>query len=473
MKKSFLISLIGIFAIVLVLSACSKGSEPDNSPEPTAAPTAASTKQPTSEQTPSEAPADETSQYPPLPEEELKDISGELVVWSFWELASLTTFFNNVYPDVKITNVVMSTDEMHEKLKTVLASGKGLPDIAMVDGSQMGQFNTIEGLDNLLDEPYDLGRYLPYFTEASLLKFQSLDGTKQFGVPWTTPPGLTFYRADIMDAAGFPSDPEEFGEYISDKDNFIELAKTLAADKKYTYDWDTTLVSLYTSGIGFFDRELNWQRNTDKFVEALDLAKEMKNEKLVSYVNFWSDEGAQAMAGGQLTMFYSGDYGIWDINGKAPDTIGKWRVTNLPFGAHGGMGGATMVIPTQAKNKLAAWEYIRLNLLTMDNSNKEAIQWSNPPGFLPAYDLAETEEKPLEILGGQKPLMLYKSLVENIPPMISTPLDGKAEEIWWSMLQDAIDKNIDSRTALQQIEEAVERAVSKEKAELKQKLGLQ
>ncbi|MFB9278604.1 ABC transporter substrate-binding protein [Cohnella cellulosilytica] len=474
MKKWFTVPLIGIMAVVLVLSGCSGNSGGnESSPSPSASPTSSPSAAPSESAPPEEsaAPSEEASEFPPLPEEELKDISGEVVIWSFWELASLTTFFNTSYPNVKVNNVVMSTDEMHNKLKTVLASGKGVPDVVMIDGSRMGEFNTIEGLDDLLQQPYDFGKYQPFFADSHWQRFQSLDGTKQLSVPWTTPPGLAFYRADIMDAAGFPSDPAEFGEYIQDKDNFIYLAKTLAADKKYTYDWDTTIVNLMTSGIGYFDRDLNWLRNDDKFVAALDLAKDMKKEKLASYINFYDDQGAQALASGTTTMFYSGDFGVWDIDGKAPDTKGKWRVTNLPFGAYGGMGGASLAIPSQAKNKLAGWEYIRLNILGMDYSNKEAIQWSNPTGFLPAFDLAATEEKPLEILGGQKPLMLYKELVKNIPLNIPTPLDAKAEEIWNKMLQESIDKNVDSRTALQQIQEAVERAVSKDKEALLKKLG--
>ncbi len=471
MKKWLSIPMIGILAVVMVLTGCSKDKAGSESSPPPSSASASVAPSESASASPEASPSEAAAEFPPIPEEPLKDISGEVVVWSFWALDSLNTFFNNSYPNVKVNNVVMSTDEMHNKLKTVLASGKGVPDLVMIDGSRIGEFNTIEGLEDLNQQPYDFGKYKPFFTETHMQRFQSLDGTKQLAVPHTTPPALAFYRADIMDAAGFPSDPEEFGEFIKDKDNFISLAKTLAADKKYTYDWDTTIVNLMTSGIGFFDRDLNWLRNTDQYVAALDLAKELKQEKLASYINFYDDNGAQALASGKTAMFYSGDFGIWDIDGKAPDTKGKWRVTNLPFGANGGMGGASFAIPSQGKNKLAGWEYIRLNLLGMDNSNKEAIQWSNPPGFLPAYDLAATEEKPLEILGGQKPLMMYKELSKKIPVNIPTALDAKAEEIWWKMLQDAIDKNVDSRTALQQIQEAVEKAVSKDKEALLKKLG--
>ncbi|MDB4865896.1 MAG: hypothetical protein JWR03_229 [Cohnella sp.] len=38
------------------------------------------------------------------------------------------------------------------------------------------------------------------------------------------------------------------------------------------------------------------------------------------------------------------------------------------------------------------------------------------------------------------------------------------------MIQEAIDKNIDSRTALQQIQDAVEKAVGKDKEALLKKL---
>lgn len=475
MKKSLWIALIGLFAFALVVSGCSKGtggneSSPSASSAPPSSASPSETPAPSSSAS-ATASASETSEFPPLPEEPVKDISGELIVWSNWELPTLGQFFNNVYPDVKVSNVVMDFEELHNKLKTVLAAGSGGPDVVMIDGSKMGEFNTIEGLEDLLQQPYDAGRYQPYFADNHWQRFLSLDGTKLIGVPWDAAPAVTFYRADIMEENGFPSDPVELGEYIADKDNFVNLAKTLLAQKKYVLEWDTTPLSIQTMGIGYFDRDLNWLRNTDQFAEALDLAKQLKQEKLASNINYWEDEGAQALAAGKTAMVYLGNWGWEDISGKAPDTQGKWKATTLPFGARGAMGGATLAIPSQSKNKLAAWEYIRLNLLTKDNSNKEAIEYGNTPGFLPAYELLAEFEKPNDFMGGQKLGEMFESLVKDIPLQIHTPLDAKADEIWNSMIQEAIDKNIDSRTALQQIQEAVEKAVSNDKAALLEKLN--
>lgn len=475
MKKTVSVLLILTFALTVFLAGCSGGSgiEPaDGSSTETQADTSTETE------TTDTATETETSTDPVVTDDPNNftpalptDTQGELTVWVAWPLDSWIDMFNSVYPNVKVN--IVNVDPIEEKLKTALAAGNGAPDIAFLDGGLMGNYNTIEGFEDLLQPPYDAGKYEKYFPPSVWQRFMSLDGKRLISISTDTAPAVTFYRTDIMEENGFPTDPQEFGQYISDTENFIGLAKTLQAQDKYVVQWDTEPLNIYTFGIGFFNRKMEWQRNTDQFVTGLDLAKRFKQEKLASNIDFWSDEGSQAVASGRLAMVFLGNWGAEEIRNKAPDTSGKWHSTNLPFGAFGGWGGASLGITNQSKNKEMAWEFIRLILLNSVYANKENIQYGGTPAYLPAYELLDEFEQPSEFLGGQMTGKMYQEFITKIPESISTPLDTKAQEIWDKGIQEALEKNIDSKTALQNIQDEVQRVLANDISALKKQLGIE
>lgn len=468
MKKGFSLALALFLALTLVLSACSKGTNNGgNAAGDPAADNAGTDAAADNAGTNGDGAAVDAAFTPTI----TTDTKATLTLWAAWPLDSWVTMFNSVFPKVTVKLVVM--DEIEGKLKTALAAGSGAPDLVFLDGGLMGNYNTIQGFENLLDSTYDAGQYKDAFSPAVWQRFMSLDGKRLISIPTDTAPAVTFYRSDIMEEAGFPSDPMELGEYISDPDNFINLAKTLQAQGKYVVQWDSEPLSIYTFGIGFFDRQLKWQRNTDQFVMGLELAKRFKQEKLASNIDFWSDEGTQALASGKTAMTFLGNWGVDEIANKAPDTKGKWHTTNLPFGAFGGWGGASLGITSQSKNKELAWEFIKMILLTNEYANKENITSGGTPAFLPAYDMLDDVEKPNAFLGEQKTGHLYMDLIKNIPESISTPLDTKAQEIWDKGIQEALDKNIDPKTALQNIQDEVEKVLGGDIAKLKAQLGIE
>jgi multiple sugar transport system substrate-binding protein len=475
MKKLFSISLVFALVLALVLSGCSSNNSGNNAQADNSEQTNDTQTNDKAKDTPAE-PADTQQDnvvFDPNVFEPTLDTNaeGEITLWAAWPLDSWVGHFNSVYPNVKVNMVVM--DEVESKLKTALAAGSGAPDIAFLDGGLMGNYNTIEGFEDLYLPPYNGGQYAEYFPETTWNKFISLDGKELISIPTDIAPAVTFYRTDIMEENGFPSDPAELGAYIKDADNFINMAKTLKAQDKYLIQWDSEPLGIYTFGIGYFDRNLEWQRNTDQFVEGLDLSKRFKQEKLASNIDFWSDEGTQAVASGKLAMVYLGNWGSEELTYKNPDTAGKWHATNLPFGAAGGWGGASLGITSQSKNKEMSWEFIRLILLNNIYANKENLASGGTPAFLPAFDMLDQLEQPNEFLGGQMTGRLYYDLIGQIPEAISTPLDGKAQEIWNKGIQEALEKNIDSKTALQNIQDEVERVLSNDIAKLKEELNIQ
>jgi multiple sugar transport system substrate-binding protein len=456
MKKLWMISLVLILSFSLVLTGCGGNNNAGNDvKEPDAASNEATEK-------PDESTKDANKETP-------ANLSGEIDIWTWspqlYEV--LLPGFNKKYPNIKVNIVTMG--DVPEKLKTALAAGTGAPDVVQTEVGRYHEFNSIEGFENLLLPPYNAGRYKDDFPEGYWKQHHSLDGKRMWGIPSGAAPAVTFYRADIMEENGFPSDPEELAEYMEDPENFLAMAQTLRAQDKYILEFNDILLWLKGTGSGFFDQDLNYVRNKDEYVEFLDISKQVKQLDLAANMSMWSDEGKQAMNTGKFAMLYGGDW--WArpnrLQEYAPDTAGKWRVTRLPLGIHGKIGGSALMIPSQSKKKDLAWAFIEYALLTTEAQVEHAKIFIFP-AFKPAWTAPEVSETKTPFFGDQIMGKIFASVADKTPVSYSTSLDPIAGKIWFEGIRKAIEQNQDSRAAIQQIADEVEKAVAPEREKLLQ-----
>ncbi|QYR21411.1 extracellular solute-binding protein [Paenibacillus sp. sptzw28] len=465
MKKSFVLMLVFVLSLSLLLSACGGGgNKTEEGSKPAAEGDKTNANKPAAEPAKEEPPADAP-----------KELSGELTIWTFATntMEPMNAAFTKKYPNVKLNFQILSWDDMQKNLKTSIAAGNGGPDVAMVEGSFMSTLNTSEGLEDLLQAPYNAGDLKNNWTEGNWNRWLSLDGQKLLGLPWDMPPMATFYRSDILEENGFPSDPKELADYMASEENFLNMAQALKAKGIYILEGNTTIMDIYTAGNGFFDRSLNYVRNTDEYAHGLDLAKKVKQLGL-SFNNsaFWSDPGKQAVASGKIAMVYYGPWILGSIRDAAPESKGKWRTTSLPLGTAAGNGGSTLSILSQSKNKELAWEYIRFTLAT-DEGVQANVDNGGSPGYIPAWSFPTILNYTNDMLGDQKPNEIWNPMTQKIQNIwVQTPLDKDAGDVWNKGITDAIDKNKDSKAALQQIADDIEKKVKVAKDELKQKLGV-
>src|SRR5690606_18273563 len=86
------------------------------------------------------------------------ELKGEIDVWT-WSpqlMEVLLPGFNKYYPNIKVN--VVSVPDVRTKLITVLAAGTGAPDVSMMAVGTYPTLSSIEGLENLLEAPYNAGR---------------------------------------------------------------------------------------------------------------------------------------------------------------------------------------------------------------------------------------------------------------------------------------------------------------------------
>ncbi len=361
--------------------------------------------------------------------------------------------FNKVYPDVKVNLVNMEFGELHDNLQTTISAGNGAPDVAHVEQFQIARFQPEGMLEDLLQPPYDAGRFQEMHSEYNWERWKSVDGKRQLALPWDVTPGVFYYRADIYEQMGLPSEPEELGEFLQDRDNVLMAAQTLAANGIYMYEFRDSPAIQYGDAVGYFDSDYNYLRNDERMAELLDIVKQGVQLNWAPQMSIlFSDEGRQLVNQGKVASFPAGTQASRQLEEFFPEQSGRWNVTRMPLGVNVGLGGSTFVIPSQSQNKEAAWAFIEyINLA--DAAWKIYVEKAVQPGWRHITSLPWYQEHTNEYLSGIQDYQFYDTLAELIPVRRLTPLDGAAWPIYIDNINESIDKNIDSRTILQQIED--------------------
>jgi len=454
---------------VLLLSACSSAGSNTTVKNTANNATTSDTEATTApESTEATAEADPTKELPS------KDITGEVTVWAFNEevFDEVGAAFSAEYPGIKLKTVVMPFGDLHDKLQTTIAAGSGAPDVAEVEMYQLNRYMAGNVLENLLAEPYNAGKYKDLVVPYNWERWMTPDSSQLLGMPWDMTPGVYYYRADIFEELGLPSDPTELGEYMQDEENLLNLASILKANGKYFMEWGDGPAVWAGDEVGYFDKDMNWTRNTDKMVKVLDITKRGQQLGWAPYIGYASDEGKQLVLKGDLVGIVAGSFGARGLQETFPELSGKWKATRLPIGINVGMGGSSFVIPAQSKNKEAAWAYIQWSMRS-ENAWKIWTKHHIQPGYKDMAALDWYASTKNEYLGGQEEFKLYEELSNDIPVKHLTPVDNKGWEIFIAAIGDALAKNTDSKTAIAKIGDDVAKQASKEIEAFKKAMGMQ
>lgn len=395
------------------------------------------------------------------------DLEGDISFWTFTPdiYEEVIEGFNKDYPNINVEVVGVEMGDLHDNLQTTMAAGSGAPDVAQVVQGEFPRYSTEDLLEDLLQSPYDAGRYQEYTSDYSWERWKSVDGKRLLGMPWDITTSIYYYREDLYEQVGLPNDPEELGEYLQDKDNVLNVAQTLAANDMYMFEWRDSPAVQYGDAVGYFDSDYNWTRNSDEMIELLDVVKQGTQIGWSAQAGIFSDEGKQLVNQGKLVSLPLGSWGARDLQMHFPEQEGKWRATKMPLGINFG-GGSTFVIPSQGEQKDAAWALVEWMTLA-EESWKVLVEHSVQPSLFHITSLPWYEEHTNDYLGGQQDYKLFSSVDSSIPVRRYTPLDGVAWDHFIEGLNDAVDNNIDSKAALNQIEEDAMKELAPEIEELK------
>jgi ABC-type glycerol-3-phosphate transport system substrate-binding protein len=303
------------------------------------------------------------------------EIEGKLTIWCWkaaWDdsivKAGLVDAFKAEHPGVEIEAVIYSPGDLYQKLPLALQAGTGAPDIACVESSHLAQLVALGGLADLTDKAQ------PYKDKMNAYKWADaeLEGNI-YAMPWDSGPVVTYYRRDVFEAAGLPSDPESVSAALATWDDYFNVCQTIkektgsdcfAHNKANNYGRLYEMV-LWQQGLGYYNAKGEVTVDSPENIATLEMLKKFWDANLVSDQLEWTDPWYAELAAMDkpvATLVEAAWMGVFLKSWIAPGTEGKWGVAWMPAFKAGQVrtandGGSNFVITDQSQNKDTAWAF--------------------------------------------------------------------------------------------------------------------
>lgn len=292
-------------------------------------------------------------------------------------------------------------------LRLALASGQNLPDIAMLNKTQVAEFAAAGELLPL-DDIYSGGVSDDVYSGGMVLAKN--DG-QLVGVPFELKSKLFFYNTDLFDKAGVSLDSlGTFDGFIAAGDALKQKAESTITNlgpqpAPYLID---ELMSAY-DGVNFFaGKDGHFDiGSSPAFREVFAAVKKLYDAGVTTTVDDWSSDWQPAIAAGKIATLPSGNWMKLFLPSFAPKQAGQWKVGLWPklspladqrYGSS--EGGSVFVVLKRAPNAKAAADYLRQVFLQKEG----ALVTYNAFGTTPLLKSAKDEflslnQKPVKPTG--------------------------------------------------------------------------
>jgi lactose/L-arabinose transport system substrate-binding protein len=373
--------------------------------------------------------------------------SGEITIWDregdlFEVFDAAIEAFNEKYPDIVVNHEAV---DIGGKLQNTLITGTDVPDGVFLDDSLVAGF---------ADHLWDLSDVLePYLADIAPQKVDvnSLDGGI-YGVPFDLDPGLLFYNATALEAAGV-----DVGD-IETYDDLLEAARAYQAavpgsgpiHLEQSAFLGQLQLEMYASQLGTSIADANGELRLDsaEYEQILGFLDTVAQEGLGTRAEYLGPTDIATLESGQQVFYPWAQWFSFATEQLLPETRGDWRAMPLPAWDAGGarsgaMGGASFILPRDGENSELAWLFYEF--LMFDEAGYTAVYGPNEvypgglntsiPSYLPAADPSNPLFEPLESLGGQDLWAVATEAGAEIPGSVPTPT-------WWAGAVDYLGTNI-------------------------------
>ncbi|MGC6589738.1 ABC transporter substrate-binding protein [Paenibacillus sp. Dod16] len=396
--------------------------------------------------------------------------STEKIELSFWSLGTtnyedLAKEYTKEHPNItfKFQNTSDQTAH-HNNLTTALSAGSGAPDIFQLEIAFMERYiNNQDKFYNLYDlGAKDLeGNYLEWKWKQAT----SVDGTFQLGLPTDIGPTVVYYRTDMAEQAGLPTDPDGFSAAIDSWDKFASVAKDFTSKTGKPFADLTDLV--YNGVRDQSPDQIYFNKEDGSFIgdtnpqvrKAYDFTVKGIQEGWIGNWILWSPEWQKAINDGDFGVMLGPAWIAGTIR-NAKDTAGKWQIAQLPEGA-GNWGGSFLTLPKEGKHSKEAYEFISW-VLNKENQLKSFKDSGLFPSIPAVYSEPSFTEEKDEFFGGQVISEAYAKSAERIKPVYYGPLHDQTDTIIKNALKNVLEKKADPQkeweSAMKQIKTLVDRS---------------
>ena len=330
---------------------------------------------------------------------------GTITVWAMGaegqNLPTLAKEFEAANPGVKVQVTAIPWDAAHDKFTTAITANK-TPDVAMVGTTWMGEFAGMGALD---PTPGSIDKSV-FFDGAQ--KTTEVDGTS-FGVPWYVETRLVYYRTDLAKKAGITTPPTDWAGLKS-------MAKAMQdkAGAKYgiglqaggTGSWQSVMPFAWSAGADLTkDGGKAYNFDSPEVLKASEYYQSFFTDGI-------SDKAAPAtpttepdFASGKVPMFISGPWMMSAVEkaGGGDKFKDKYDVFQIPADKTSSsfVGGSNLAVFKNTKNRDSAWKFVQWL-----SDPKTQVEWYKSSTDLPSVksawqDPALTADKKLAVFGKQ------------------------------------------------------------------------
>jgi cellobiose transport system substrate-binding protein len=272
----------------------------------------------------------------------------------------LYTKYKETHPNVTIKENVSDFGAHHKNLQAHLVAGSGAADVEAIEVGQIAGFRpqSAKFVDFLTK-----GVSKDTWSDATAKAATSTDGKALFGLG-TDQGGLALcYRADLLKAAGMPSERDAVSGLFTDWNSYITVGQQfLAKTPDKNVKWFDSASNLYNAIIAQYPK--NTYDESGKVI--MDSNPDVKKswDQTVQAIKAGESAGLGAFSPQWNTGFQKGQFATvtcpsWMmayIKSNAPETSGKWDIAKIPGNGGGNWGGSYLTVPTQGKNQAAAIE---------------------------------------------------------------------------------------------------------------------
>jgi lactose/L-arabinose transport system substrate-binding protein len=424
--RRFAVNLITVLVLsAVVLGACAPAAAP--APAPTAKPQIVEVTK-IVQSAPEKVEVVVTATPEPKATEAPKP-KGKITLWGWsydvMQSTGLVDEFKAMYPDIELEFVTYKAGDLYQNLQLALASGQGAPDVVQIENSNLAGFVDQGGLADLT------AQVTPYLDKMNAYKWvDALKDGKYYAMPWDSGPVVMYYRRDVFEKAGLPTEPEKVNELVSTWDGYLKVCQTvkeqtgLSCFASSTANNDARLyeIALWQQGMGYYDKEGKITVDSPENIATLEKLGEFWKAKVTSEEVPWTDgwyAELQSPDKPVASIVEASWLGVFLKTWIAGDTAGKWGVATMPAFKDGqpraaNDGGSTLAIPEQSQNKEAAWAFVEY-MLGKDDSQLKQFAYSD---FLPALETTYTDPlftEPDSFFKGQVARKVYLDVAKQIP----------------------------------------------------------
>jgi len=343
----------------------------------------------------------------------------ELNFWAFGATGyeELVKEYQEQNPNVTIKFKSSETAEHHDALFTALSAGSGAPDIAMLE---VDQFDRFKAAQDRFENLYDLGakdvqdQYLDWKWNAG----ENEGGDFLFGLPTDIGPKALYYRTDVFEAAGLPTEPAEVEALINSPEAFKEAGLQVKekTGKPFVDSIEMAYRAYLDSAVETYlnpDGELILDQEGSAVKKAYDYAVELNEAGIVGKFDMWTPEWSNAVNTGEFAAELGAGWLKGWMEGNAPDASGNFKVATLPTEFAANWGGSYIAIPSETENAQAAYDFVEW-LVSPENQLKSFQSNGLFPSAPSVYEMEEFTSNQDEFFGGQVTSEVFAQAAQDI-----------------------------------------------------------